>query len=208
MAEPQPPFPGADRIRSLTDQDSIFRAFDAYPWTKDSAFLVSMFLPRLLNPSCSSQPTCKYICNSYTHPHIYGSYTYPSASHLHPTLIHHSPASAPSSAPQTHPTPKTAPCVTSPPTPASSTTHSASASKSTSPPTRPGSLSTQNTRLRTSSPQSTNSSSRRNCHRYLLLPPQHGRKPPPRPTSTLTVVPRLRLLARAANHRILWLSQR
>ncbi|RFU81745.1 hypothetical protein TARUN_447 [Trichoderma arundinaceum] len=39
MAEPQEPFPGADRIRSLTDQDSIFKAFDAYPWTKDSAFL-------------------------------------------------------------------------------------------------------------------------------------------------------------------------
>ncbi|KAL7795275.1 hypothetical protein V8C37DRAFT_375035 [Trichoderma ceciliae] len=39
MAEPQQPFPGADRIRSLTDQDSIFKAFDAYPWTKDSAFL-------------------------------------------------------------------------------------------------------------------------------------------------------------------------
>ncbi|KAK1251132.1 hypothetical protein MKX07_005687 [Trichoderma sp. CBMAI-0711] len=39
MAEPQEPFPGADGIRSLKDQDSIFRAFDSYPWTKDAAFL-------------------------------------------------------------------------------------------------------------------------------------------------------------------------
>ncbi|KAL7944436.1 hypothetical protein V8C42DRAFT_326768 [Trichoderma barbatum] len=39
MAEPQEPYPGADRIRSLTDQDSVFKAFDAYPWTKDEAFL-------------------------------------------------------------------------------------------------------------------------------------------------------------------------
>lgn len=71
MAEPQPPFPGADRIRSLTDQDSIFRAFDAYPWTKDSAFLVSIFssLCDLLKLPCPSHLVNTYISNSYTHPH-------------------------------------------------------------------------------------------------------------------------------------------
>ncbi|KAG6025725.1 hypothetical protein E4U41_001463 [Claviceps citrina] len=36
---PTPPLPGADRIRSLQDTDSIFHAFDAYPWTKDRTFL-------------------------------------------------------------------------------------------------------------------------------------------------------------------------
>ncbi|EGR52849.1 uncharacterized protein TRIREDRAFT_102799 [Trichoderma reesei QM6a] len=56
MAEPQEPFPGADGIRSLKDQDSIFRAFDSYPWTKDAAFLSG--LRAILgppNPSSSSQ---------------------------------------------------------------------------------------------------------------------------------------------------------
>ncbi|PTB67531.1 hypothetical protein BBK36DRAFT_19037 [Trichoderma citrinoviride] len=56
MAEPQEPFPGADGIRSLTDKDSIFRAFDSYPWTKDAAFLSG--LRAILgppNPSSSSQ---------------------------------------------------------------------------------------------------------------------------------------------------------
>ncbi|POR38146.1 Uncharacterized protein TPAR_01660 [Tolypocladium paradoxum] len=42
MAQPPPQSAsahGAARIRSLTDDDSIFHAFDAYPWTKDKAFL-------------------------------------------------------------------------------------------------------------------------------------------------------------------------
>ncbi|EFY95723.1 hypothetical protein MAA_08867 [Metarhizium robertsii ARSEF 23] len=39
MAQPEPSLPGADRIRSLKDEDSIFQAFDAYPWTKDTMFL-------------------------------------------------------------------------------------------------------------------------------------------------------------------------
>ncbi|KAK3191335.1 hypothetical protein K4F52_002545 [Lecanicillium sp. MT-2017a] len=30
---------GAEAIRSLTDQDAIFRAFDSYPWTKDKTFM-------------------------------------------------------------------------------------------------------------------------------------------------------------------------
>ncbi|KAM3513697.1 hypothetical protein MY11210_002606 [Beauveria gryllotalpidicola] len=30
---------GARGIRSLTDQDAVFRAFDSYPWTKDKAFM-------------------------------------------------------------------------------------------------------------------------------------------------------------------------
>ncbi|KAK9441926.1 uncharacterized protein G6M90_00g049240 [Metarhizium brunneum] len=39
MAQPEPSLPGADRIRSLKDEESIFQAFDAYPWTKDTMFL-------------------------------------------------------------------------------------------------------------------------------------------------------------------------
>ncbi|PNP50859.1 hypothetical protein THARTR1_08480 [Trichoderma harzianum] len=54
MAEPQEPYPGADRIRSLTDQDAIFNAFDAYPWTKDSAFLSG--LRAILGVPNSSNP--------------------------------------------------------------------------------------------------------------------------------------------------------
>ncbi|KAL7963573.1 hypothetical protein V8C34DRAFT_265990 [Trichoderma compactum] len=54
MAEPQEPYPGADRIRSLTDQDAIFNAFDAYPWTKDSAFLSG--LRAILGAPNSSDP--------------------------------------------------------------------------------------------------------------------------------------------------------
>ncbi|KAJ4859061.1 hypothetical protein T069G_07328 [Trichoderma breve] len=54
MAEPQEPYPGADRIRSLTDQDAIFNAFDAYPWTKDSAFLSG--LRAILGTPNSSNP--------------------------------------------------------------------------------------------------------------------------------------------------------
>ncbi|KAH8712930.1 hypothetical protein HC256_006104 [Beauveria bassiana] len=30
---------GVRGIRSLTDQDAVFRAFDSYPWTKDKAFM-------------------------------------------------------------------------------------------------------------------------------------------------------------------------
>ena len=47
--QPAQSAPGADRIRSLTDDDSVFQAFDAYPWTKDKAFLVrlSIAIPSL-----------------------------------------------------------------------------------------------------------------------------------------------------------------
>ncbi|KOS20502.1 hypothetical protein ESCO_005433 [Escovopsis weberi] len=38
-SDPSTPFPGATNIRSLKDQDSVYKAFDAYPWTKDAAFL-------------------------------------------------------------------------------------------------------------------------------------------------------------------------
>jgi hypothetical protein len=40
----QPPLPGANRIRSLQDEDAVFRAFDTYPWKKDPTFMV--FLSR------------------------------------------------------------------------------------------------------------------------------------------------------------------
>jgi hypothetical protein len=38
MEQPQS-LPGTDGIRSLTDEDAIFGAFDAYPWKKDPAFM-------------------------------------------------------------------------------------------------------------------------------------------------------------------------
>lgn len=154
---------------------------------------------------CNTSPTWVY-----TNTRTYASH------HPPPTYIHPYPslASAPSSAPQTRPAPKTAPSVTSPPTPVSSTTPSASASRSTSPHTRPGSLSTQNTHLRTSSPRSTSNSlppptaalSTQKRHRHL--PPQHGSRPPLKPTSTSIVALSLRLLGRVANPLILLLSQR
>ncbi|KAM0486070.1 hypothetical protein ACHAPX_000772 [Trichoderma viride] len=69
MAEPQPPFPGADRIRSLTDQDSIFRAFDAYPWTKDSAFLSG--LRAILGAPNPSNPQNGSLRDIATHARIF-----------------------------------------------------------------------------------------------------------------------------------------
>ncbi|KAG5951218.1 hypothetical protein E4U53_003550 [Claviceps sorghi] len=50
--QPTPPLPGADRIRSLQDDDDIFHAFDAYPWTKDKVFLSG--LSAILGPPNSS----------------------------------------------------------------------------------------------------------------------------------------------------------
>lgn len=38
MAQPQ--VSGADGIRSLTDEDAVFGAFDSYPWLKDKTFMV------------------------------------------------------------------------------------------------------------------------------------------------------------------------
>lgn len=38
-AEPQP-LAGTDRIRSIKDEDAVFRAFDSYPWNKDKTFMV------------------------------------------------------------------------------------------------------------------------------------------------------------------------
>lgn len=32
---------GAERIRAITDEDGMFKAFDTYPWKKDKMFLVS-----------------------------------------------------------------------------------------------------------------------------------------------------------------------
>ncbi|GAB0133832.1 hypothetical protein EsDP_00002226 [Epichloe bromicola] len=52
MAQPTPCLSGAERIRSLQDDDSIFRAFDAYPWTKDKMFLSG--LSAILGPPNSS----------------------------------------------------------------------------------------------------------------------------------------------------------
>lgn len=42
MAQPQPSLSGADRIRALKDDASVFQAFDSYPWKKDKAFMVRM----------------------------------------------------------------------------------------------------------------------------------------------------------------------
>jgi hypothetical protein len=34
------PLPGAERIRALSGEDAIFKAFDGYPWRKDAMFMV------------------------------------------------------------------------------------------------------------------------------------------------------------------------
>ena len=57
---------GADRIRSLKDEDAIFQAFDSYPWRKDKAFMVS-----------ESHNTQLYLfTHTHTHTHTY-IYMYP-----------------------------------------------------------------------------------------------------------------------------------
>jgi hypothetical protein len=55
--DPSPAFSGADRIRSLTDEDAVFQAFDAYPWTKDTMFLVSLLTTHspIKNQQCMSR---------------------------------------------------------------------------------------------------------------------------------------------------------
>jgi hypothetical protein len=40
--DPSPALSGADGIRSLKDEDSVYQAFDAYPWAKDTMFLVGI----------------------------------------------------------------------------------------------------------------------------------------------------------------------
>ncbi|KAG5975909.1 hypothetical protein E4U55_007533 [Claviceps digitariae] len=50
--QPTAALPGADRIRSLQDDDDIFNAFDAYPWKKDKMFLSG--LSAILGPPSSS----------------------------------------------------------------------------------------------------------------------------------------------------------
>jgi hypothetical protein len=40
--QPSQSFNGADRIRALKDDNSIFTAFDTYPWKKDNNFMVSI----------------------------------------------------------------------------------------------------------------------------------------------------------------------
>ncbi|KAH0494359.1 hypothetical protein TgHK011_000980 [Trichoderma gracile] len=69
MAEPQEPFPGADGIRSLKDQDSIFRAFDSYPWTKDAAFLSG--LRAILGPPSPSSSQRGSLRDIATHARIF-----------------------------------------------------------------------------------------------------------------------------------------
>ncbi|KFA66623.1 hypothetical protein S40285_03073 [Stachybotrys chlorohalonatus IBT 40285] len=39
MDQPNQPLSGAEAIRLLKEDDAVFRAFDAYPWTKDNMFL-------------------------------------------------------------------------------------------------------------------------------------------------------------------------
>jgi hypothetical protein len=44
MAENVPAIPGSERIRAIKEEDAMYNAFDAYPWTKDNMFLVSLSL--------------------------------------------------------------------------------------------------------------------------------------------------------------------
>lgn len=48
---------GTRGIRSLTDNDAVFRAFDSYPWTKDKAFMVSFSSSSSFSPVCQITPT-------------------------------------------------------------------------------------------------------------------------------------------------------
>ncbi|TDZ74732.1 hypothetical protein CTRI78_v000533 [Colletotrichum trifolii] len=45
---------GAERIRAITDEDGMFKAFDTYPWTKDNMFLSGLAAilgdPNTVNP--------------------------------------------------------------------------------------------------------------------------------------------------------------
>ncbi|OLN91960.1 hypothetical protein CCHL11_01502 [Colletotrichum chlorophyti] len=36
---------GAERIRAITDEDGMFKAFDSYPWKSDKMFIVNLPLP-------------------------------------------------------------------------------------------------------------------------------------------------------------------
>ncbi|KAF7546186.1 hypothetical protein G7046_g9375 [Stylonectria norvegica] len=58
MAQPpQQAIPGAERIRALKDNDSVFQAFDAYPWTKDKMFMSGLYAilgePNQQNPQAN-----------------------------------------------------------------------------------------------------------------------------------------------------------
>lgn len=57
MASSSQALPGADRIRSLKDEDAVFQAFDSYPWKKDPMFMVS----------CSSNSPQKGIHHDISH---------------------------------------------------------------------------------------------------------------------------------------------
>lgn len=35
---------GAERIRAITDEDGMFKAFDTYPWKRDKMFTVRLTL--------------------------------------------------------------------------------------------------------------------------------------------------------------------
>jgi hypothetical protein len=55
---------GADAIRSLTDKDAIYRAFDSYPWTRDKTFMVKLKKKKALNsPSLTSARSNCLIAN-------------------------------------------------------------------------------------------------------------------------------------------------
>ncbi|KAI9158500.1 hypothetical protein HJFPF1_06495 [Paramyrothecium foliicola] len=43
MDQPSQGLQGADHIRSLQDDDFIFKAFDAYPWKKDPSFMSGLY---------------------------------------------------------------------------------------------------------------------------------------------------------------------
>ncbi|CAM1503924.1 Fc.00g015150.m01.CDS01 [Cosmosporella sp. VM-42] len=57
MAQPQPSLSGAERIRALKDEDSVFQAFNAYPWKKDKMFMSGLYAilgePNQQNPQAS-----------------------------------------------------------------------------------------------------------------------------------------------------------
>ncbi|PHH77541.1 hypothetical protein CDD82_3465 [Ophiocordyceps australis] len=61
---------GAHRIRSLIHDDAIYHAFDAYPWSKDTAFLAGL-AAILGEPSAASQHTQPSLPDIATHARIF-----------------------------------------------------------------------------------------------------------------------------------------
>lgn len=84
MAQPQPSLAGAERIRALKDDGSVFQAFDAYPWNKDKTFMVlplslgQLFTERSQLTNCNSLVSTPSSANQTNKTPMHLSATWPS----------------------------------------------------------------------------------------------------------------------------------